>query len=247
MFNWAFVIADVNEPILGLDFLRAQELNINPITNQLFKGKTIINCESKSGSPKCYRVEITDPVLRLIEERPTLTDPTNKAVKHNIVHFINTNDEPIKVPNHHYNPKIQNIIKDTFDEYLKLGYVCYSSSEWSSPLAIVPKKGGQYRVCGDYRFLNRKSLGDNYVLPYLPSFNNNMANCKYFSNQVLLISSTFDNSLNSLISLSVSFSSIVRFGPAISLGLKFVTAYNRQRSIVFEVVLLCNHMEIRKI
>lgn len=143
MFNWAFVIADVNEPILGLDFLRAQELNINPITNQLFKGKTIINCESKSGSPKCYRVEITDPVLRLIEERPTLTDPTNKAVKHNIVHFINTNDEPIKVPNHHYNPKIQNIIKDTFDEYLKLGYVCYSSSEWSSPLAIVPKKGGQ--------------------------------------------------------------------------------------------------------
>ena len=39
-----------------------------------------------------------------------------------------------------------------------------SDSEWVSPLMIVPKKNGKWRVCVDYRELNKETYKDHFPL-----------------------------------------------------------------------------------
>ena len=50
-----------------------------------------------------------------------------------------------------------------------------------SPVHLVPKKDGSYRVTGDFRLLNKQTVLDRYVLPLLTDFVNFMSGSKHFS------------------------------------------------------------------
>lgn len=181
-FTWTFIVADVRETILGIDFLRNFEFTITPHLNQISNDRCTLKCNLTRSSPFCLKLDITDPVLQLLEQFPNLTNSENQPIKHNVVHYIHTGDaRPIKANNRHYNPKIQQVIRETFDGYLKSGYVRPSSSEWSSPLAVVRKKTKGFRCCGDFRLLNKLTKSDNYPMPYLLSFNSRMFGSKFFS------------------------------------------------------------------
>ncbi len=67
-------------------------------------------------------------------------------------------EEPLSLPPRRLSPPLQQVVQTTVDEWLDAGIIRPSSSSYSSPIVIVPKKGGQYRVCVDYRSLNKATV-----------------------------------------------------------------------------------------
>ena len=56
-------------------------------------------------------------------------------------------------------------LKGELDRLLRLGVIRPSSSPWMSPVVIVPKPDGSWRLCVDMRRLNKCTLPDPYPLP----------------------------------------------------------------------------------
>ena len=185
-FIWSFVLAEVDQPIIGIDFIKHFKLGVVPHLNQLtnHNNNSIIKCTMANGNLSSMNVKIDtdDFVSKLLCKYPDLTS-TDKHVapKHDVYHRIHTIGNPIKCKTRHYGPKMTEIIVKSFKELEDAGFVEQSSSEWSSPIAVTMKPNGEWRICGDYRFLNMVTLNDNYNLKHVHSCNYDMRGADTFS------------------------------------------------------------------
>eukprot|EP00171_Calliarthron_tuberculosum_P023404 IDg23404t1 len=64
---------------------------------------------------------------------------------------------------------------------LRLDVIEAATSEWASPIVIVPKPDGKWRFCVDYRRLNAISLKDSYLLPRMDECIDSLGDAKFFS------------------------------------------------------------------
>jgi len=62
-------------------------------------------------------------------------------------------------------PAQRKIVEDHLETLLKQGVIRPGQSEWSSPILLVPKKGGEWRVAVDYRRVNERMRNDVMPLP----------------------------------------------------------------------------------
>ena len=86
------------------------------------------------------------------------------------IHHIYTqeNVRPIKQPQRQMNHVLKDIVKDELQKLLNANFIYpISDNKWVSPLVIVPKKNGKWRVYVDFRELNRASLRDYFMLPFI--------------------------------------------------------------------------------
>jgi len=56
-----------------------------------------------------------------------------------------------------------------------------SNNEWASPFLIVPKKNGKWRVCVDYRALNKATQKYHFPLPFINQVLDSLSGKKLFS------------------------------------------------------------------
>lgn len=108
---------------------------------------------------------------------------TTTVLEHKI---ITRDDVPIHVKQHRLPPIHREEIRKQIDKQLADGIIRPSSSPYSSPLWIVPKKedslgNKRWRLVIDYRALNEKTLGDAYPLPNIADILDQLGSAKYFS------------------------------------------------------------------
>jgi hypothetical protein len=96
--------------------------------------------------------------------------------------YIKEECRPIFQPQRRMNPNLKEIVKEELQKLLNAGLIYpISDSEWVSPLVIVPKKNGKWRVCVDYRALNKATQKDHFPLPFIDQVLDNLVGNFFFS------------------------------------------------------------------
>jgi len=91
-------------------------------------------------------------------------------------------DKPIKQRYYPKNPKIQGEINAKVDELLQIGSIEHSKSPYSSPIVMVKKKTGKWRLCIDFKQINAKSVKDPYPMPRISYILDQLREARYISN-----------------------------------------------------------------
>ena len=190
-FKHKFFIADVEDPLLGMDFLLEHRLAVDPVNSKLFDVDTFqsakVNAIITNSITSVHENEINGKLQYLWKEFPSLCDASVSKLtshpKHNIVHdiLLKEGTKPTAAKARRmFGPKLE-AARHEIDTMLKLGIIRPSKSEWASPLHVVPKGDGSFRPCGDFRELNAATIPDRYPVPHLQDFTNCLKNAKIFS------------------------------------------------------------------
>ena len=175
-YEWKFLVAEVRRPLIGADFLthtsllvdlrnrqliHPEEMNAVPLRQTKRQARITGLTFAASGNPS--------PVTRLFSEFPSLTVPNFKldCPKHGVRHAIETRGQPIRAKARPLPPQKLAAAKASFAELASAGIIRRANGPWSSPLHIVTKKDGSFRMCGDYRRLNSVTTPDRYSIPLI--------------------------------------------------------------------------------
>ena len=109
--------------------------------------------------------------------------PKGRPPKRSVEFEINTEEgvKPPSKPPYRLSPKEYEELQAQIDELLAQGHIRPSTSPYGAPVLFVPKKDGRWRMCVDYRALNRQTIKDKYPLPRIDDLLDRLGRAKHFS------------------------------------------------------------------
>ena len=126
--------------------------------------------------------DIADPEIeKFIEEMvgkfEAVRGPSNIA-EHKV---LMKDDRPIKQRYYPRNPAMQELINEEINKLLEIGCIEPSHSPYSSPIVMVKKPSGEWRLCIDFRQINARAIPDAYPLPRIGHILDQLRNAEYIS------------------------------------------------------------------
>ncbi len=78
-------------------------------------------------------------------------------------------------------PVLQTVVNQQVAEMLERGLIRSSTSPWSSPIVLAPKKDGNYRFCVDFRLVNSVTKKDAQPMPRIDDTLDQLGEARCFS------------------------------------------------------------------
>lgn len=179
----------ISSVVLGRDALWAFNLRLKALSEIEASAITeIVNIETSSNNI-CDSLEINpeiDDLTQLRLKKMFLTNyvnrerPDSPRIKIELGLRL-TDERPI-----YFNPRRlsfeekEHLVK-IIDDLLFRGIIRESELPYASPIVLTKKKNSEFRLCADYRFLNKVTLRDNYPLPLIEDQFDKLQGKKYFS------------------------------------------------------------------
>ena len=94
---------------------------------------------------------------------------------------IEPGSKPPYRPPYRLGPAEQDELEEQIKDLLAQGFIRPSCSPYGAPVLFVPKKDGRWRMCIDYRALNKQTIKDRYPLPRIDLLLDRLGQAKVFS------------------------------------------------------------------
>ncbi|CAH2088533.1 unnamed protein product [Euphydryas editha] len=89
--------------------------------------------------------------------------------------------EPVVYRPYRLAMKEKEVVREMMNELLENDIVRPSVSPFASPIVLVRKKSGEYRLCIDYRALNKNTVRENYPMPLIDDQIDALAGNEFFT------------------------------------------------------------------
>ena len=127
-FPWVFIVAGVQRPILGADFLQHFGLLVDMKRRQLLDTTTQLHVQGiqtsdLSPSPSLRLKDANDPYNKLLSEFPCLTQACSSGnlIPHDVTHHNETTGPPVTARPQRVSPERLQAAKQEFEHMLQLG------------------------------------------------------------------------------------------------------------------------------
>ena len=101
------------------------------------------------------------------------------ATEHRIT--LETGTKPIRSMPYRQGPAMRTKTEAKIRKMLDAGVIEPATSEWATPIVLVPKKDGSLQFCVDYRRLNAKTVPDAYPLPRIDDCLDSLGDAEIFT------------------------------------------------------------------
>ena len=105
--------------------------------------------------------------------------PPEREVQHQIE--IELGSKPPYRPPYRLGPAEQDELEEQIKDLLAQGFIRPSCSPYGAPVLFVPKKDGRWRMCIDYRALNKQTIKDRYPLPRIDLLLDRLGQARVFT------------------------------------------------------------------
>ena len=187
-YTWSFIIAKVQMPILGADFLAHYDLAVHMNSRTLSDNTTKIKTTGTRTHHNTTAISVATyhcrEYLDILNQYSDLLRPMKYTGSntHQTKHYLRTSGQPAYFRPRRLPPHKLEFAKWEFDQMLRDGMIRPSDCPYASPLHLVPKLGStDFRIYVDYRRLNAWTIPDRYPVPHIHDFASRLQGASIFS------------------------------------------------------------------